>query len=59
MTTARGAEYPDPLFQVWHLVPPGTRKRIERLAQGDAIRVRIPFQMVPALIQNASIRHGL
>jgi hypothetical protein len=59
MKTERGAEYPDPLASVWHLVSPGTRKRIQRLSSGDAIRVKLPLQMVPAIIENAKLRHGL
>jgi hypothetical protein len=60
LTTNSGRTYPDPLADVWHLVPPTSRKRIRKLGPTDAcIWVRIPFQVVPAIIRNASIRHGL
>jgi hypothetical protein len=60
MTTESGSEYPDPLYQVWHLVPPTSRKRIQRLSPTDAcIWVKLPVQMVPAIIRNAALRHGL
>ena len=60
LTTLSGRVYPDPLADVWHLIPPTSRRRIRKLSPTDAcIWVRVPITIIPGIVRNAAIRHGL
>lgn len=60
LTTSAGRTYPDPLADVWHLVPIAARRRVRKLHYTDApIWIRIPDAVIPAVIRNAQLRHGL
>lgn len=60
LTTSGGRTYPDPLHGVWGLIAAASRKRVSKLHYTDtAIYIRVPDRVLPGIIGNATIRHGL